>query len=65
MKKLIGIKHQNLLFIVSTKTGERKASPVNYPWPSRSGKYVIGTDSYVESLTDNLLAYNSSNGQIM
>ncbi len=50
--------------MVLPNTGERKRLDVNYPFLlSPTGKYLIGSDSFIEGQQDNLLSYNMETGE--
>ncbi len=51
-------------YSISTITGERKQVAINYSRSSPNGKYLIGTDSIIRDISNNLLTYNLATGEI-
>lgn len=51
-------------YIVSTITGIKKELPLSYPYTlSPGGKYLIGTDSHVELMSNNFISYELTSGK--
>ncbi len=50
-------------YLISTVTGERKEIPIYYPYISNTGKYLIGSDSNIQYLSNSLICYNTETGK--
>ncbi|AEV98740.1 peptidase S9 prolyl oligopeptidase active site domain-containing protein [Niastella koreensis GR20-10] len=51
-------------YLVDTRTGIRKRVPLNYPSVSPNGKFLVGSNSSIPYLVNNLLSYNIETGKV-